>query len=110
MPYQLKGRNVLVTGGSKGLGAVICQKFAEQGCNVAINYSADSEAADKLAEELKAYGGKVFTIKADAGSMKDCARCVQETIKAFGGLDILIGIVALDCYRAERTLRLMFYR
>jgi len=103
MPYQLKGRNVLVTGGSKGLGAVICKKFAEEGCNVAINYSADSEAADKLAEELKGYGSKVFTVKADAGSMKDCARCVQETIKEFGGLDILIGTVAWDCDCTEHT-------
>lgn len=95
MPYQLKGRNVLVTGGSKGLGAVICKKFAQEGCNVAINYSSDSSTADSLAEELKRdYGGKAVTIKADAGNMKDCARCVQETIEAFGGLDILIGMIA----------------
>jgi len=108
MPYQLKGRNVLVTGGSKGLGAVICKKFAQEGCNVAINFSSDSEAADKLAEELKEYGGKVFTIKADAGSMADCARCVQETIKALGGLDILIGMIAYACGRD--TLKLILLR
>lgn len=85
---------MLVTGGSKGLGAVICRKFAQEGCNVAINYSSDSEAAEKLAEELKKdFEGHHFAIKADAGSMKDCARCVQETIQTLGGLDILIGII-----------------
>lgn len=92
MPFQLKGRNVLVTGGSKGLGAVICRKFAGEGCNVAINYSSDNTAAESLAEELqKRFGVRAIPIRADAGDMKDCARCVEETIKALGGLDVLIG-------------------
>lgn len=55
---------MLVTGGSKGLGEVICRKFAQEGCHVAINYSADTAAAEKLAEELKQFGGKVICIKA----------------------------------------------
>lgn len=65
MVYDLKNRNVLVTGGSKGLGAVLCRKFAAEGCNVAINFNSDAAAADRLVQELKAsYKVSVTTIKA----------------------------------------------
>jgi len=65
MVYELINRNVLVTGGSKGLGAVVCRKFAAEGCNVAINFNSDAAAADNLAQELKgSYGVKVVTVKA----------------------------------------------
>ncbi|KAL6901149.1 hypothetical protein GGI43DRAFT_404134 [Trichoderma evansii] len=91
MPYSLKGRNVLVTGGSRGLGAVICKKFAEEGANVAINYVSDSAAAQKLADALtKDYSSKIFVIQGDAEKREDNVRIVQETVKNLGGLDIII--------------------
>ncbi|KAI9714390.1 MAG: hypothetical protein M1820_000351 [Bogoriella megaspora] len=92
MPYDLKGRNVLVTGGSRGLGAIICAKFAAEGCNIAINYANREAPATELAESLqKEYGVKTKVIQVDAGVVGDCVRCVQDTIKAFGGIDIIIG-------------------
>ncbi|KAF2085897.1 NAD(P)-binding protein [Saccharata proteae CBS 121410] len=92
MPYALKGRNVLITGGSRGLGAVIAEKFAEQGCNVAINYASSESAAQELAARIgEKHGVRTCIIKADVGVSAECARCVQETVKAFGGIDILIG-------------------
>ncbi|OCL07250.1 NAD(P)-binding protein [Glonium stellatum] len=92
MPYDLKGRNVLITGGSRGLGAVIAEAFAAEGCNVAINYANRPEPAIELKDKLiKNFGVQSFTIKADAGVLAECARCVEETIKTFGGIDIIIG-------------------
>jgi len=65
MVYDLRNRNVLVTGSSRGLGAVLCRKFAAEGSNVAINFNSDAAAADNLAQELKgSYGVKVVTVKA----------------------------------------------
>ena len=65
MVYNLKDRNVLVTGGSKGLGEVLCRKFAAEGCNVAINFNSDATAANNLTQELKTSNGvKVVTVKA----------------------------------------------
>ncbi|KAK1238129.1 hypothetical protein MKX08_002708 [Trichoderma sp. CBMAI-0020] len=91
MPYSLKGRNVLVTGGSRGLGALICKKFAEEGANVAINYVSNSVAAEKLADTLtKDYSSKTFAIQGDAEKREDNVRLVQETVKNLGGLDIII--------------------
>ncbi|EKG21828.1 Short-chain dehydrogenase/reductase SDR [Macrophomina phaseolina MS6] len=92
MPYDLKGRNVLITGGSRGLGATLARTFAAEGCNVAINFQSSESAAQGLAKAIEQeHGVKVTTIKADVGVSAECERCVQETVKALGGLDILIG-------------------
>ncbi|KAK0653435.1 Granaticin polyketide synthase putative ketoacyl reductase 2 [Lasiodiplodia hormozganensis] len=92
MPYDLKGRNVLITGGSRGLGAVLTRTFAAQGCNIAINFQSSETAAKDLAQEIEEkYHVKATIIKADVGITTECERCVRDTVKAIGGLDILIG-------------------
>ena len=53
MPYSLKDRIVLVTGGSRGLGALVVEKFAAEGCHVAINYNASKERAEELARKVQ---------------------------------------------------------
>ncbi|OKO93933.1 Granaticin polyketide synthase putative ketoacyl reductase 2 [Penicillium subrubescens] len=91
MPYSLKGRNVLITGGSRGLGAVIAQRFAAEGSNVAINYASSKETADKVASELAAqYNVKTITVQGDAGSQSDCTNVVKTTIEQLGGIDVVI--------------------
>ncbi|KAM0480238.1 hypothetical protein ACHAPX_004065 [Trichoderma viride] len=91
MPYSLKGRNVLVTAGSRGLGAIICKKFAEEGANVAINYVSNSAAAEELADTLtKEYSTKIFIVQGDAEKREDNVRIVQETVKNLGGLDVIV--------------------
>ncbi|KAI7351116.1 hypothetical protein KC354_g12546 [Hortaea werneckii] len=92
MPYKLQGRNVLITGGFRGLGAEIAREFAAEGSNVAINYANSEGPAQALAQELQQkYQVKTTVIKGDGGNLSDCTRCVHQTIAAFGGLDIIIG-------------------
>ena len=80
MPYSLKGRNVLVTGGSRqadifdaskpaddlcrGLGALICERFAAEGSNVVVNYVSSKEKAEEVAEKVRGYGVKAAIIQA----------------------------------------------
>ncbi|KAL4921557.1 hypothetical protein BDW62DRAFT_197699 [Aspergillus aurantiobrunneus] len=91
MPYSLQTRNVLVTAGSRGLGAVVAQKFAAEGCNVAINYFSSKDAAEKIASDLQTqYNVKAITIKGDASLQGDCQNMVQTTIEQLGGLDVLV--------------------
>ncbi|KAL8721120.1 MAG: hypothetical protein Q9225_002143 [Loekoesia sp. 1 TL-2023] len=64
MPYDLKGRNVLITGASRGLGALLAEKFAAEGCNVAINYNASEDRAKKVADKVqKTYNRKAIIVK-----------------------------------------------
>ncbi|GFF39806.1 granaticin polyketide synthase putative ketoacyl reductase 2 [Aspergillus lentulus] len=91
MPYSLKGKNVLVAAGSRGLGAVICQKFAAEGCNVAINYHSSREVAEDLASRLaKEYSIKSIVLQGDSELPEDNQRIVQEANEQLSGLDIVI--------------------
>ncbi|KXG45316.1 Short-chain dehydrogenase/reductase SDR [Penicillium griseofulvum] len=91
MPYSLSGRNVLVTGGSRGLGALTVEKFASEGSNVAINYMSSKEDADKLASDIATkYGVKTVIVQGDAGVKDDCVNAVKTTIEKLGGLDIIV--------------------
>ncbi|KAM0094903.1 hypothetical protein ACP6JD_001556 [Aspergillus fumigatus] len=64
MSYSLKGRNALITGGSRGLGALVAQKYAAEGCNVAINYLSSKDVAEELASSLRTqYGVNAVTVQ-----------------------------------------------
>ncbi|KAF2431841.1 short chain dehydrogenase/reductase [Tothia fuscella] len=92
MPYSLRNRNVLVTAGSRGLGAVIAEKFAAEGSNININFASNEKAVNELSAKLKKeYGVKVHVTQGDAGNLEDCKYLVHETIKVFGGIDVIIG-------------------
>lgn len=70
----------------------MCEKFAAKGCNIAINYFSNADAATKLAKKIeKEHHVKTFVIQGDAGVYKDCHYMVRDTIAEFDGLDILIG-------------------
>lgn len=63
MPYTLKGRKVLVTGGSRGLGAVICEKFAIEGAHIMVNYVNNEDRAKEVAKRAETHGVKAFVIR-----------------------------------------------
>jgi len=91
MVYTLKGRKVLVTGASRGLGAVIAEHFAKEGCAVALNYFSSPEKAQMLAKKIETeYEVKAIIVQGDMGKEAECTRTVQETISKLGGLDIII--------------------
>jgi NAD(P)-dependent dehydrogenase (short-subunit alcohol dehydrogenase family) len=91
MSISLKGKNVLVTGGSRGLGAVVVERFAAEGSNVVINYVSAADRAQKLAEDIREkYDVKVVIIQADVGTDEACKRLVRESIEQLGGLDVIV--------------------
>ncbi|KAL2000975.1 hypothetical protein VTN02DRAFT_2376 [Thermoascus thermophilus] len=91
MPYSLKGRNVLVTGSSRGLGALVAEKFAAEGSNIVINYVSNEARAKETATKIEAeYKVKVVIVQGDAGIQDDCIRVVRSSIELLGGLDIVI--------------------
>lgn len=90
MTHPLMGKSALVTGGSRGIGAVIAKKLAAQGAAVTLTYAASSGAADAVAQEIIDAGGQARAIAADAREIGASAAAVSDTVAHQGGLDILV--------------------
>lgn len=84
----LAGKVALITGASKGIGAATALELATLGAKVVINYSSDSKPAEELVQKIGS--DKAIAIKANAGSVPDIERLVQETVSWGGKIDILI--------------------
>ncbi len=80
----------MVTGGSRGLGAAISRRLADQGATVAITYSSSAVQANEILLSIKKTGGKAIAIKADSGNPEDIRKAIARTIETFGSLDILV--------------------
>ena len=89
MDLQLRGRKAFVTGSTRGIGRAIAEKFAEEGCSVAIcARSADQVAA--AAKALEAKGAKVFASVVDVADPRALEAWVTDGARALGGLDIFV--------------------
>ena len=86
----LAGRRALVTGGSRGIGAEIVRRLADDGAAVAFTYGASAADADELATEVAARGGTAIAIQADSADPEQVANAVDATVSRLGGLDILV--------------------
>ncbi len=87
---DLRGRTALITGGAHRVGGAITRALAEAGADVAINYHTSSEAADALAEELRALGVAVLPVGADVADAPQVEAMVRSVEANLGAVDILI--------------------
>ena len=85
-----RGRTVLITGASRGIGAACARRFAAAGDRVALNYCRAGERALALAEELRAAGARVELFQADVGDTAQVERMVDNVLDKFCQLDILV--------------------
>ena len=87
MKIDLTGKTVLITGGSRGIGASCVKLFAEANCNVAFTYINAKDRADEL---ISKYDNKAKAYKVDMESEEEINASVQQTVKDFGSVDILV--------------------
>ena len=85
-----ENKNVLVTGGSRGIGKKIALKFAKQGYDIIVNYVSDKTDTEELKKELEAFGGKALIIKADVTNKEEIENLVKASIETFGKIDVLV--------------------
>ena len=107
---------LLVTGGSRGIGAATCRLAAKAGYRVAVNYAANEAAARALVAEVEAMGGDAFAVKGDVGNEGDIVAMFEAVDHRFGRLDGLVnnaGVVdvkarvdEMSLARLERMMRI----
>jgi 3-oxoacyl-[acyl-carrier protein] reductase len=93
---DLKGKVAVVTGGNGGLGQRICHALAAQGCHVAVVYAKSKDEAEGVARDLQKHQVSAASFACDVTSREDVARLVDDVVKRFGRLDILVNDAAYN--------------
>lgn len=93
---DLAGKVAVVTGGTGGLGGVIVEAFVNAGAHVALVYRESADLARQRAETLSTPKIRVVPIQADVATTEGCAKLVEETLNAFGAIDILVNDAAYN--------------
>lgn len=107
---DLKGKTLVISGASRGIGLAIARRAAKDGANIAI-LAKTTDPHPKLegtiytaAKELEALGGKALALKCDIRNEEDIIRCVKEVEAKFGGIDILVNNAsAINLSNTEET-------
>jgi 3-oxoacyl-[acyl-carrier protein] reductase len=95
---EIRERVAVVTGGTGGLGQIICRRLASEGANVVIVYQSSREKAEALAGGLKGKGVRSLAVQADVSREEDVARLVARVMNEFGRIDILINDAAYNTW------------
>ena len=86
----LKGKNVIITGGSRGIGRGIAEKFAEQGANIAFTCIKMSDSSLELAKNLEKIGVKAKAYESNAADFDDAIKLAEDVLNDFGSIDVLV--------------------
>ena len=90
MANKLADKVAVVTGASKGIGAAIAKHLAAEGAAVVVNYSSSKAGADQVVADITNAGGKAIAVQANVAQQADITRLFDETIKAYGRVDVLV--------------------
>jgi len=93
---NLKGKAAIVTGGNSGIGMAIALALAEAGANICIDYVANEQATEDLEKKIVALGDQVIGVEADVSKVAALQRLIDETVKAFGRVDIMVNNAGVE--------------
>jgi 3-oxoacyl-[acyl-carrier protein] reductase len=90
MIEDLRGRVILVTGASTGIGASVARAFGANGARVGVHCNASRDAAEAVAADIRAAGSEALVLQGDLGASAPCRDVVAAAIRHFGRLDVLV--------------------
>ena len=112
MDLGLKGRFAAISGGSQGIGNQIARSLADEGCNVSISARGE-ERLQQAVQDLESRGVKAIGVQCDLSTEDGCKKFIDDTVAAFGELDILVNNVGgmtpgtLDSLSEEQWAEIM---
>ncbi len=99
---RLAGKVALVTGGDSGIGRAVALAFAREGADVAISYLSEHDDAEETKRLVEAAGKKALLIPGDLVEEAHCRRVIDETVKTFGRIDLLVNNAAYQDKAVEK--------
>jgi glucose 1-dehydrogenase len=93
---SLKGKIAIVTGGNSGIGKAIALELARQGVNIVIDYVVHPEATEEEEKQIIAMGDQAIGVHADVSKIEDLRTLINEAVKAFGRVDIMINNAGVE--------------
>jgi 3-oxoacyl-[acyl-carrier protein] reductase len=95
MSETLRGKIAIVTGGSGGIGSVICERLSAEGASVVVHYSGHEDAAKQVVQHIEAHNGKAIAVQADLSQSDRVAALFDRTEQQFGAPDILVNLAGI---------------
>src|SRR5215475_15943159 len=96
MSLLLEGKRAFITGGSRGIGAALCQIFAREGADVAFNYNSRDDLAEEIRKKIEAFGRRARSFKVSVIDRYGLKHLARELVHEWGGMDILVNNAAIN--------------
>jgi 3-oxoacyl-[acyl-carrier protein] reductase len=92
----LEGKRAFISGGTRGIGAALCEVFAREGADVAFNYNTRDDLAEAVRAKIEAFGRRAQSFKISVTDRLGLKKMTRELVEAWGGIDILVNNAAIN--------------
>ncbi len=96
MSLLLEGKRAFVSGGTRGIGAALCEVFAREGADVAFNYNSRDDLADEVRAKVEAHGRKALSFKVSVTDRYGLKHVAREVKDAWGSINVLVNNAAVN--------------
>lgn len=96
MYKDLKGKSVVVTGASSGIGKAVALRFGQEQAHVILNYNSNPDPIEEMVREIEGYGGQAVGVQGNVSSEDDVKGLIQAAHEHFGSLDVMVNNAGIE--------------